>query len=84
MRAIFQLFPAHAGMNRSLTLIVSPAVSVPRARGDEPKGWDNDACWYPLFPAHAGMNRDRTLNGRFRGPVPRARGDEPQRHHFVL
>ena len=55
-RIVHELFPAHAGMNRSLPNAVPRMVPVPRTRGDEPQlaGGPHRAF---LFPAHAGMNR---------------------------
>ena len=53
----YDVFPAHAGMNRRRPLNTGAALRVPRARGDEPSKSDSQAQLYAVFPAHAGMNR---------------------------
>ena len=67
-----ELFPAHAGMNRSHG---AKYPENPRTRGDEPLPIKESHT--NLFPAHAGMNRESVQYFQFQFPVPRTRGDEP-------
>ena len=72
------VFPAHAGMDRSVAARGRPGLwCSPHTRG-----W-TDAKLAELqaqlvFPAHAGMDRARQLRGRGDVGVPRTRGDGPQ------
>ena len=51
------MFPAHAGMNRSVPMVQSSLDGVPRPRGDEPELLPAFMTFAHVFPAHAGMNR---------------------------
>ena len=54
------MFPADAGMNRTITLSPRLLVRVPRRRGDEPELEQATGVPSTVFPADAGMNRERT------------------------
>ena len=71
------MFPAPAGMNRCPKLTSRAVCSVPRASGDEPGYWTDDARVKIVFPAPAGMNRLRRNTPAAWSGVPRASGDEP-------
>ena len=51
------MFPAHAGMNRSVIDSTLRFDNVPRTRGDEPAFLTQLYPCNQMFPAHAGMNR---------------------------
>ena len=51
------VFPAPAGMNRIMNIILPRDTRVPRARGDEPQEFVKAAANLAVFPAPAGMNR---------------------------
>ena len=75
--AALRVFPACAGMNRPWPTAATPAMCVPRVRGDEPAIADGETIQQFVFPACAGMNR---LSHSWRfvpKSVPRVRGDEP-------
>ena len=71
------VFPAPAGMNRCCAYGAGSTSSVPRASGDEPGYWTDDARVKIVFPAPAGMNRCPTYSSSRCKSVPRASGDEP-------
>jgi hypothetical protein len=72
------VFPAHAGMNRSLMVSDYSTDSVPRTRGDEPRRFFKAVVVARVFPAHAGMNRRFCIDCFISTSVPRTRGDEPR------
>ena len=77
VKAMVNVFPAHAGMFRAPERVRALTVPFsPRTRGCSGK-WDPGAGDGVVFPAHAGMFPTRPLVGFDRPRFPRARGDVP-------
>ena len=71
------VFPAYAGMSRTVTEELLTENGFPRLRGDEPSSSSASVSCLYVFPAYAGMSRQRSAEGTGRRRFPRLRGDEP-------
>ena len=49
------MFPTHAGMIPSYTIVISSRKGVPRTCGDDPSDLNFGSIFMHVFPAHAGM-----------------------------
>ena len=72
------VFPAPAGINRSLLAAWANAGCVPRASGDKPFSGRTATYQDRVFPAPAGINLFRRKYYRNGARVPRASGDKPR------
>ncbi|EFC3457413.1 hypothetical protein G9U74_002159 [Escherichia coli] len=53
------VFPAPAGINRTLTQRANILTGVPRASGDKPEAYISNRIGLRVFPAPAGINRGK-------------------------
>ena len=79
------VFPARAGMDRSVPSVRSAGSRVPRPRGDGPARYSSGRCRSPCSPpargwtpARAGMDRRPRRRRSHSTCVPRPRGDGPE------
>ena len=77
LQALFQVFPAQAGMIPDYVNNRDNLLCIPRASGDDPNSLDSINYRRYVFPAQAGMIRLLLLFFFFSFGIPRASGDDP-------